>query len=158
MRQNPLYTLTMWFTTSSVMYCLTKSIKHFMVQIIIYRPLLTIILLKLNFDLFQQNILSNISHNTEKEFTQLKSKLRYVCHKCNKIKVPYKYQHIVANLANRFYNKKVVFCHLLCHNLEMWKFLVILVVIKLYVRIDILLEKENLFLWHFKKENEIDTA
>ena len=30
----------------------------------------------------------------------------------------------------RFQNKKVVNCHSLCHNLEMWKFLVILAVIK----------------------------
>ena len=35
-------------------------------------------------------------------------------------------------------NKKVVICYPLYHNLEMWKFLVILVVIKLYARIDII--------------------
>ena len=40
----------------------------------------------------------------------------------------------------------------------MWKILVIVVAIKLYVRIDILLEKENPFLWRFKKKNEVDTA
>ena len=38
-------------------------------------------------------------HIPENELTQLKSKLRNVCHKC-KIKVPYKYQHIIANLTN----------------------------------------------------------
>ena len=32
--------------------------------------------------------------------TQLKSKLRNVCHKFNKIKVSYKYQRIIANLTN----------------------------------------------------------
>ena len=32
--------------------------------------------------------------------TQLKSKLRNVCYKFNKIKVSYKYQHIIANLTN----------------------------------------------------------
>ena len=37
----------------------------------------------------------------------------------------------------RFYDKKVVVCHPLCHDLEMWKLLVILVVIKLYAQIDI---------------------
>ena len=34
----------------------------------------------------------------------------------------------------RFYDKKVVICHPLCQNLQMWKLLVILVVIKLYDR------------------------
>ena len=51
------------------------------------------------FELFYQNILSNILHNPENELMQLKSKLRNVCHKY-KIKVPYKYQHIIANLIN----------------------------------------------------------
>ena len=37
----------------------------------------------------------------------------------------------------RFYDEKVVICHPLCHNIDMWKFLVILVVIKLYARINI---------------------
>ena len=31
----------------------------------------------------------------------------------------------------RFYDRKVVVCHPLCHNLEMWKLLVILVISKL---------------------------
>ena len=39
-------------------------------------------------------------HIPENELTQLKSKLRNVCHKDNKIKVLYKYQHIIANLTN----------------------------------------------------------
>ena len=36
----------------------------------------------------------------QNELTQLKSKLRNVCHKYNKMKVSYKYQHVVANLTN----------------------------------------------------------
>ena len=32
---------------------------------------------------------------------------------------------------HKFYDKKVVICHTLCHNLEMWKLQVILVVTKL---------------------------
>ena len=52
------------------------------------------------FELFYQKILSNISHIPENELTQLKSKVRNVCHKCNKIKAPYNYQHIIANLTN----------------------------------------------------------
>ena len=43
------------------------------------------------FELFHQNILSNILHISEHEFMQLKSKLRNVCHKYNKINVLYKY-------------------------------------------------------------------
>ena len=37
----------------------------------------------------------------------------------------------------RIYDKKVVTYHPLCHNMQMWKILVILVVINLYPRIDI---------------------
>ena len=35
------------------------------------------------------------------------------------------------------YDKKVVTCHPLCCNLEIWKLLVILVIIKLFTGIDI---------------------
>ena len=52
------------------------------------------------FELFDQNILSNILHIPENELTQLKSKLQNVCHKYNNIKIPYKSQHIIANLKN----------------------------------------------------------
>ena len=38
----------------------------------------------------------------------------------------------------RFYDKKVVICHPLGQKINMWKLLVLLVVIKLYARIDIL--------------------
>ena len=37
----------------------------------------------------------------------------------------------------RFYVKKIVICHPLCHNIQMWKLLVILAVIKIYARSDI---------------------
>ena len=38
----------------------------------------------------------------------------------------------------RFYvKKKIVICHPLCHNIQMWKFLVIIAVIKIYARSDI---------------------
>ena len=50
------------------------------------------------FELF--NVLSNISHSPENKLTQLKSKLRNVCHKYSKIKVPYNYQHMIDNLTN----------------------------------------------------------
>ena len=36
----------------------------------------------------------------QNELPQLKSKLRNVFHKYNKMKVPYKYQHVVANITN----------------------------------------------------------
>ena len=52
------------------------------------------------FELFYQNILSNISDIPDNELRQLKSKLWNVCHKCIKIKVPYKSNHIIANLTN----------------------------------------------------------
>ena len=39
---------------------------------------------------------------------------------------------------------KVVICHPLCHNLEMWKFLVILVIIKLHARLDMFKKQKNL--------------
>ena len=37
----------------------------------------------------------------------------------------------------KFYDKKVDVCHPLCHKLEMWKLLIIFVIIKLYARIGI---------------------
>ena len=39
------------------------------------------------FELFYQNILSNISHIAKNEFTQLKSKLRNVCHKYSSLQI-----------------------------------------------------------------------
>ena len=44
----------------------------------------------------------------------------------------------IIKYKSRFYDKKVVIYHPLCHNINMLKLLVILVVIKLYARIDIL--------------------
>ena len=41
-----------------------------------------------------------ILHILENEITQLKRKLQNVCHEYNKIKVPYKYQHIITNQTN----------------------------------------------------------
>ena len=43
----------------------------------------------------------------------------------------------------RFYDKKVVICHSLCHNINMWMLLVILVVINLYSRIHIFKRIKN---------------
>ena len=50
--------------------------------------------------MFYQNILPNLSHILDNQLTELKSKLRNVCHKYNNINVPYNYQNIVKYLAN----------------------------------------------------------
>ena len=42
----------------------------------------------------------NLSHILEKQLTELKSKLCSTCDKYNNIKMPYKYQKIVKDLAN----------------------------------------------------------
>ena len=60
---------------------------------------------KPEFKLFYQNILSNILHIPENKLVQLKSKLQNVCHKYKKIEVPYKHEHIIANLTN---NKTII--------------------------------------------------
>ena len=61
-------------------------------------------LLKLNLNYVIKIFLSYILLIPENELIQLKSKLRNKCHKCNKTKVPYKYQDIIANLT---YNKRI---------------------------------------------------
>ena len=55
---------------------------------------------EIELELFYQKTLSNISHISENEFMQLKSKLQNVWHLHNKRQVPYKYQNIIANLKN----------------------------------------------------------
>ena len=52
------------------------------------------------FEMFYQNILPNLSHIPENELTELKSILRNACLKYNNIKMSYKYQKIVKDLAN----------------------------------------------------------
>ena len=49
---------------------------------------------------FYQNILPNLSHITDNQLTELKSKLRNACHKYSNIKLPSKCQKIVKDLAN----------------------------------------------------------
>ena len=52
------------------------------------------------FGTFYQSSLPNLSHIPYNQLSKLKSKFRNACHKYDNIKVPYKYQKIVKDLAN----------------------------------------------------------
>ena len=51
------------------------------------------------FELFYQNILTNISHVPNNRLFLLKIKFRNTCHKYKKIKVPYKYKQVIRKLS-----------------------------------------------------------
>ena len=54
----------------------------------------------MEFKLFYQNILSNISHTSEQNLAYVKTKLRSTSKKYCKIKVPFKYREVIKKLSN----------------------------------------------------------
>ena len=51
------------------------------------------------FELFYQNLLTNISHIQNNKHFLLKIKIRNTCHKYKKIKVPYKHKQVIRKLS-----------------------------------------------------------
>ena len=51
------------------------------------------------FELFYQNLLTNISHIPNNRLFLLKIKIRNTCHKYKKITVPYKYKQVIRKLS-----------------------------------------------------------
>ena len=58
------------------------------------------------FEKFYHSILSNISHIPDDQLAVLKTRIRNICHKYNRINVPYRYRQIIRNLPN---NAKIKF-------------------------------------------------
>ena len=57
------------------------------------------------FKMFYQNILKDIPHLNNDVITRLKTKLRHICDKYSRVKVPYRYRHVINNLRR---NKQLV--------------------------------------------------
>ena len=55
--------------------------------------------MKVEFEMFYQNILKDISHLNNEVITRLKTKLQHTCDKYSGIKVPYKYCNVINNLC-----------------------------------------------------------